>query len=163
MTGLFHWRPWPRPFPSPIGVWPSRTGTNKWDPSLLHSSVNWVSILAIFVVSVVRLVYLPFYYEKILLTQHFLCSGFHITVKFVHTTHRTLSIPTINMALEEVSSAKCFGGFQKVFKHDRSVLHVDIQFEIYFLLIVYDFDSIREEAFSKSTWAWRCHEANPVL
>lgn len=68
---------------------------------------------------------------KILLTQHFLCSGFPITVKFVHTTHRTLFIRS-NMELEEVSSAKCFGGFQKVFKHHRSVLHVDVQFEIFF-------------------------------
>jgi len=35
------------------------------------------------------------------------------------------------MALEQVSSAKCFGGFQKVFKHKSSELKCDMNFAVY--------------------------------
>ena len=51
----------------------------------------------------------------------FVHQGFLFTAKLGHKICRTIA-DRCNMGLEEISSAKCFGGSQKVFKHHRSVV-----------------------------------------
>ncbi|KAJ7384278.1 hypothetical protein OS493_022912 [Desmophyllum pertusum] len=53
--------------------------------------------------------------------------GFPFIARFVHISCKSLASRT-NMALEQVSSTKTFGGFQKVFKHKSSELQCDMNF-----------------------------------
>ncbi|XP_029186882.2 S-formylglutathione hydrolase-like [Acropora millepora] len=56
--------------------------------------------------------------------------SFLFTAKLGHKICRTIA-DRCNMGLEEVSSAKCFGGSQKVFKHHSSELKCDMKFGVY--------------------------------
>ncbi|XP_068686796.1 S-formylglutathione hydrolase-like isoform X1 [Montipora foliosa] len=61
----------------------------------------------------------------------FYCNqGFLFTEKLVHKIYRTI-VNRYDMELEEISSAKCFGGYQKVFKHHSSELKCDMKFGVY--------------------------------
>lgn len=96
-----------------------RNGTSKWDRL---GEQDWVSFFRHnFPIKRFWLLHFPILSLINDQSYLFLHQGFLFTAKLGHKICRTIA-DRCNMGLEEISSAKCFGGSQKVFKHHRSVV-----------------------------------------
>ena len=84
----------------------------------------------------------------------FFHQGFLFTVKLGHKICRTIA-DRCNMGLEEISSAKCFGGSQKVFKHHRSVVPFS------FAIVAFIWPNFMANAGQTISTSW-CLSAHPT-